>query len=217
MTRPAGQFEPILPAGSSLYVLLITSILIAIAAVMLIMLDRNERVEAATAVSVNYGPGNYPEILNEDPLAGLDLSKPTEEFQVPKPPFTEGIFPCSECHADLDPDPKVRVLESEHTEIKLNHGGENRWCLDCHDFQDRDKLRLANGTLVPFEESFRLCGQCHGDKYRDWRLGIHGRRTGFWNGSKRYLLCAHCHSPHAPRFQPIKPLAPPVRPDSLGR
>ena len=54
-------------------------------------------------------------------------------------------------------------------------------------------LRLANGTLVPFEESYRLCGQCHGDKYRDWRAGVHGRRVGSWNGEKQYLLCVHCH------------------------
>ena len=60
---------------------------------------------------------------------------------------------------------------------------------------------------MPFEESYRLCGQCHGEKYRDWRAGVHGRRVGQWNGAKRYLLCVHCHSPHQPRFKPMAPTA----------
>ena len=135
-------------------------------------------------------------------------------FETPPPPFRDpDIFPCSECHnEDQPPDPERRVLEDMHDEIVLNHDEEHRWCLDCHDAENRDRLRLANGTLVPFEESYRLCGQCHGDKYRDWRAGVHGRRTGSWNGAKQYLLCVHCHDSHAPRFQPISPLPGPEPP-----
>ena len=91
----------------------------------------------------------------------------------------------------------------------------DRWCFDCHEAEDRDQLRLINGTMVPFTESYRLCGQCHGTIYRDWRSGIHGRRTGNWDGPKTYLLCAHCHNPHHPKFEPMKPLPPPVRPGYL--
>jgi hypothetical protein len=99
-----------------------------------------------------------------------------------------------------------------HTEIVLAHDEEHRWCLDCHDAEDRDVLHLAGGQRVPFEESYRLCGQCHGEKLRDWRAGVHGRRSGEWNGRKTYLLCAHCHDPHRPAFAPIRPEAPPRRP-----
>jgi hypothetical protein len=99
-----------------------------------------------------------------------------------------------------------------HTDIKLSHDEENRWCLDCHDAVNRDSLHLASGEQVSFEESYRLCGQCHGEKYRDWRAGVHGRRSGQWNGHKTYLLCAHCHNPHAPRFQPIEPEPAPIPP-----
>ena len=45
-------------------------------------------------------------------------------------------------------------------------------------------LHLASGERVPFDESYRLCGQCHGEKQRDWRAGVHGRRTGEWNGAQ---------------------------------
>ena len=138
-----------------------------------------------------------------------------ESFQVPPPPFSdEDIFPCSECHDPemMDPNPERRELSLAHDEIELKHDEEHRWCLDCHDTDDRDKLHLASGELVPFEESYRLCGQCHGDKYRDWRVGVHGRRTGNWNGAKEYLLCVHCHNSHNPKFAPIAPEPGPVPP-----
>ena len=130
----------------------------------------------------------------------------TEEvLEVPPPPFSPGIFPCSNCHSMMTPNPTRRELTGFHTDIVLHHDEENRWCLDCHDAENRDLLHLASGEPVLFEESYRLCGQCHGEKYRDWRAGVHGRRTGNWDGHKSYLLCAHCHNPHAPRFQPLVP------------
>ena len=138
-----------------------------------------------------------------------------QSYQVPPPPFTPGIFPCSNCHADMKPNYTQRVLKDEHLNIKLNHG--KKWCFTCHNPTNRDVLRLADGTLVPFEKSYLLCGQCHGPNLRDWKLGIHGKRTGEWNGKKQYLLCAHCHNPHAPRFKPIKPMPPPVSPDRLRK
>lgn len=136
------------------------------------------------------------------------------KFFVPPPPFSEGIFPCSDCHSDMESNPKRRDLEDEHSEISriFNHASEQRWCLDCHNPDDRDMLRLANGDLVSFEESYNLCGQCHGTIFRDWKAGIHGKRTGEWNGRKQYRLCVHCHNPHSPRFKPIKPLPPPANP-----
>lgn len=134
-----------------------------------------------------------------------------ERVEVPPPPFSPGIYPCSNCHGMMPANPVRRNL-AFHTEIALRHDEENRWCLDCHDAEDRDWLHLASGELVSFEESYRLCGQCHGEKYRDWRVGVHGRRTGQWNGHKTYLLCAHCHNPHEPHFQPIPPEPAPVPP-----
>lgn len=138
------------------------------------------------------------------------------DLQVPAPPFSEGIFPCTSCHDNRTqkPNPTRRQL-AMHDGIALNHGPDSRWCLDCHDPQDRDKLRLANGEKIPFTVSYQLCGQCHGDKFRDWRFGIHGKRTGSWNGAKQYLLCVHCHNPHSPRFQRLKPMAPPVPPGKI--
>lgn len=152
-----------------------------------------------------------------DAHAATSESAAADEFPVPPPPFkTPEIFPCSDCHADMDVNYERRELVDFHEDIDLDHGPRERWCFDCHNPEDRDWLRLAGGELVPFTESYRLCGQCHGDKYRDWRVGVHGKRTGRWDGEKRYLLCAHCHDPHKPHFAPIAPMPAPT-PPSLVR
>ena len=151
---------------------------------------------------------------------------------------------CTECHGEISDAPFVRAkpvtrmercitchterakpvtcitchkqtTEKQHVNIVLHHAEEQRGCLDCHDAADRDHLRLANGTKVAFEESFKLCGQCHGTQFRDWKIGLHGKRTGSWNGSRRYELCVKCHYPHEPRFKPMEPLPRPARPEEV--
>jgi hypothetical protein len=138
-----------------------------------------------------------------------------ENIQIPPPPLTEGIFPCSQCHAEMETNFTRRKLEDFHDDIVFQHDQENRWCLDCHDAENRDMLHTASGELISFEESYKLCGQCHGPKLRDWKAGIHGRRTGYWNGSKKYLLCVHCHNPHSPKFPKIEPEPAPRKPGKI--
>ena len=143
------------------------------------------------------------------------ISETQKEIAVKAPPFSEGIFPCNECHSGMTVNYSRRVLTEEHKNITLKHDEKNRWCLDCHSAYNRNFLHLASGKLVSFDESFKLCGQCHGPTLRDWEKGVHGKRTGSWNGKKQYLLCVHCHDPHSPKFKPIKPLPPPVRQENI--
>ena len=150
------------------------------------------------------------------PAAPVPLDAAGNEIEVPPPPFTDGIFPCSGCHADRAPNRTRRVLTEFHDDIVLRHDEQHRWCLDCHDADDRDSLHLASGAKVSFEQSYLLCGQCHGEKLRDWRAGVHGRRTGNWDGHKKYLLCAHCHNPHQPHFRPLAPRPAPIPPHRPG-
>ncbi|MFH2005252.1 MAG: hypothetical protein ABI333_01570 [bacterium] len=150
------------------------------------------------------------------PVAGAPaVASRSDTLETNPPPFSKGIFPCSQCHEDMELNAKRRTLTEEHKNIVLKHDEKNRWCLDCHNAKDRNVLRLASGKTVKFSESYKLCGQCHGTIYRDWRVGVHGRRKGFWNGKKTYLLCATCHNPHQPKFKRMKPLPPPVRPEEI--
>jgi hypothetical protein len=165
----------------------------------------------------------------EQPKAAATAAAPAArqgEFETPAPPFELGLFPCSGCHA-----PPGNAEKRElgfHDEVQPLQHGPNRWCLDCHDLKNRDVLHLTNGDPVPYAESYRLCGQCHGDKLRDWRVGVHGKRIGQWDGKKTYFLCVHCHNPHAPRFkgvetvmvngQPLqRPTAAPTKPEPRPR
>jgi Doubled CXXCH motif (Paired_CXXCH_1) len=180
-------------------------------------------VEPGHAVRERYFDRSGRLIVNEKsaaemlPTYNIKNKVPEKVYPVPRPPFSSDlIFPCTQCHDHMQPpNRKRRVLVEYHTDIVLHHAEGERWCLDCHNVINRDKLRLVSGELIDFTESYRLCGQCHGDKYRDWKVGVHGKRTGNWNGDKQYLLCVHCHNPHDPKFKPLKPLPPPVRPTDL--
>lgn len=81
---------------------------------------------------------------------------------------------------------------------KIPHGRGGVWCLDCHHPTQRNKLIDNQGAPVSFDQPQVLCGKCHGDVYRDWREGIHGKRIGEWasNGAKRWFVCTECHNPH---------------------
>jgi hypothetical protein len=138
-----------------------------------------------------------------------------------KPRAVPLMASCQECHATRGASAECaachrEVRDPQHRNIVLRHAEEQRGCLDCHNPDDRDTLRLADGTAVPFEESYRLCGQCHGPHLRDWKLGLHGKRTGMWDGEREYLLCVHCHQdPHQPRFPKMAPDPPPARPEDI--
>jgi hypothetical protein len=145
-----------------------------------------------------------------------DEGSPAAQFPVPKPPFSKGVFPCTRCHDKPDDsNPTPRILLAMHSDVRLVHGSREQWCYDCHNPSNRDMLRLAGGRLVSFETSYELCGQCHGEKLRDWRVGIHGRRIGCWNGPRQYLLCVNCHNPHSPHFKPLHPLPRPMPPGDI--
>jgi hypothetical protein len=82
------------------------------------------------AVAYAEHESQYPE--PEPALAVKEHKVP--EFFVPPPPFSEGIYPCSQCHAGMEPNPERRAL-AFHTEIAeiFDHAKDQRWCLDCHD------------------------------------------------------------------------------------
>ncbi len=90
-------------------------------------------------------------------------------------------------HMDLVPD-----------SMNLQHGRGAIWCLDCHSAKTRNKFIGHNNELYDFDQPQKLCGKCHGQIYRDWREGIHGKRIGEWatTGKKRWFVCTECHNPH---------------------
>lgn len=90
-------------------------------------------------------------------------------------------------HKDIVPD-----------SMQLKHGKDAIWCLDCHHAATRTKLIDHYGNEISFNQPQKMCGKCHGQVYRSWRNGIHGKRIGMWNkgGKKRWWVCTECHNPH---------------------
>ncbi|MCP4042175.1 MAG: hypothetical protein GY731_09510 [Gammaproteobacteria bacterium] len=90
-------------------------------------------------------------------------------------------------HKDIVPD-----------SMQLKHGRGAIWCLNCHSPTNRTKLIDHFGNEISFNQPQKLCGKCHGQVYRDWRDGIHGKRIGMWTkgGKKRWWVCTECHNPH---------------------
>lgn len=80
----------------------------------------------------------------------------------------------------------------------FQHGRGSIWCMDCHHLTQRNKLVDHFGDPISFDQPQLLCGKCHGDKLRDWRDGIHGKRIGEFasTGKQRWFTCTECHNPH---------------------
>lgn len=160
--------------------------------------------------------GEGDSLHNELP-GEVPYDKPFEEIVDSLAPMTEyELYPCTDCHdEDWETDTEIRELTEPHDETPgnfLNHDSENRWCLDCHSANSRDKLRLINGNLIEFNEYYRVCEQCHKKIVREWKMGVHGKRTGSWNGEKLRWQCTQCHNPHNPPFKAMEPMPAPRRP-----
>ncbi|MBI2432936.1 MAG: hypothetical protein HYV26_08700 [Candidatus Hydrogenedentes bacterium] len=122
-------------------------------------------------------------------------------------------YRCTECHLSILPPARQNPQLPEHANIVLEHGM-NTNCLNCHHPKNRDAYVDHEGGEIPSDQPARLCSKCHGPTYREWELGIHGRANGYWDtrqGPRERLLCVQCHDPHAPRFKPMTPEAPPQR------
>jgi hypothetical protein len=137
---------------------------------------------------------------------------------LPPPVLSSENFPCSRCHADRQPATNKKELQF-HTEIILqDHLEKDQSCLDCHDPDAPDLLRLSDGAKVDFTTSYKLCRQCHRSIYKAWQLGVHGKRTGNWDDQRiQYFPCTSCHNPHRPRLKPLAPEPPPLRPEETLR
>jgi hypothetical protein len=116
---------------------------------------------------------------------------------------------CSTCHAGRQPNSENRVtadLKEFHNTTAVIHGEIS--CLSCHNPDDYDSFRLADGTKIEYSNVMQLCAQCHGPQMRDYENGIHGGMTGHWDRSKgpqQKLNCVDCHLAHQPKFPQMQP------------
>lgn len=135
---------------------------------------------------------------------------------------------CALCHdgkqvpVPTSKKPRALTMHQDIVEdaLQLQHGRGAIWCLDCHSATNRNKLIDHQGAEISFNQPQKLCGKCHGDAYRDWRMGIHGKRIGSWatGEKKRWWVCTECHNPHTVqlhKFDPIQPEPAPALPRGM--
>lgn len=119
----------------------------------------------------------------------------------------------------------IPTMEAMLPDVKeLQHGRGSIWCLDCHHATKRNMLVDHFGDPISMNQPQLLCGKCHGDKLRDWRDGIHGKRIGEFasTGKKRWFTCTECHNPHNVQdgvrnkgFMQLQPEPPPQLPKGM--
>ena len=92
-----------------------------------------------------------------------------------------------------------------HDDIELQHDEQHRWCLDCH---DADGPRLAPPGERRADPVRGVVPALRPVPRRE-AAGLEGRRARAPHRQlerpQEYLLCAHCHNPHQPRFRPLAP------------
>ena len=121
---------------------------------------------------------------------------------------------CATCHSTTTPNRALKSsdeLDQFHQGLKFQHGTLN--CLSCHNEENYDTLRLADGSEIEFENVMQLCSQCHGPQARDYKNGSHGGMNGFWDltkGPRTRNNCVQCHNPHAPQYATVMPVFEPV-------
>ncbi|MGZ3651737.1 MAG: hypothetical protein ACXVB9_21175 [Bdellovibrionota bacterium] len=106
----------------------------------------------------------------------------------------------------------LSAWEKAHPAVKLQHMDDPKRCVLCHDSASPDRLVMLDGARVAYADAPKLCGQCHGLKFRDWENGLHGKllHKGFPDAHR--LACVECHDPHSPKFKAMTAVPAPHRP-----
>lgn len=120
-------------------------------------------------------------------------------------------FPCEGCHDKIEAAAPPQGPR-KHRGLEFEHFDGAEACFTCHDEDNRDSLRLLANKTVSFNDVSMLCGQCHSEKLRDWKIGAHGKSVGGWAGVRNRLTCTDCHDPHAPGRPIVQALPPPPFP-----
>ncbi len=120
---------------------------------------------------------------------------------------------CATCHTTRSPQIEQRFadgLDEFHQDLEVRHGSLS--CLSCHNADNYDTLKLADGSPIDFENTMQLCAQCHGPQHRDYQNGSHGGMTGYWDlsrGPRSRNACTVCHDAHSPAYPQFMPIFPP--------
>jgi hypothetical protein len=131
----------------------------------------------------------------------MEITEGGHTFLVPDRKSEIKSYACSECHTKPLSELKGKDIKKSHWNIKLKHANEDMMnCVTCHNGDDMDNLKSLTGKKIDFNNSYKLCSQCHTKQFEDWKGGAHGKRIGSWAPPRASLTCVNCHNPHKPGF-----------------
>ncbi len=163
----------------------------------------NAGLASVSLAHVQSSPIIHPVMVNPGPPT------PRVDTGVRHPDGSAVTVSCSTCHSGRAPNPENRTsadLNEFHQASHVEHGSIT--CLSCHNGDNYDQLKLADGTGVEFPDVMRICAQCHGVQTKDYEHGVHGGMNGYWDLSRGPRVrnnCIDCHHPHQPHFPPMRP------------
>ncbi|MCB9426510.1 MAG: cytochrome c3 family protein [Flavobacteriales bacterium] len=133
----------------------------------------------------------------------LEVTENGETFLIPERKNQIKSFACTECHSKpLYQLQNENIGKKAHWDIKLNHADDTTMdCKTCHNPNNMDNLKSITNMPIDFNQSYKLCSQCHTKQFDDWAGGAHGKKIGGWAPPRASLTCVNCHNPHKPHFE----------------
>ncbi len=160
-----------------------------------------DKIKALEKDSIEYAVKST-DLIENMPLISVETNEVS--FFIPERKSKIKAFKCSECHTKSIPELKSKNLTGKkaHDSIKLNHATiEELTCNSCHPSQNLDHLKSNLNAKIDFNQSYKVCAQCHSSEYKDWLGGAHGKRVKGWVNPRISNTCVDCHNPHSPKFE----------------
>lgn len=184
-----------------------TKILVALIALAVFACSRHGHEEKAVLHQIHEGEKNYTGVsVSSEPLTeGVkkhEVQLDGHSFLIKERESDITSFPCSDCHNK--PVAKLQTPDEKkaHWNLKLNHADKDVMnCMTCHTDNDMNALHTGTGSSLRFNDSYKLCGQCHSPQYKEWKGGAHGKRVASWAPPRVSNTCTNCHDPHSPSFE----------------
>ncbi|SMO64451.1 Cytochrome c7 [Saccharicrinis carchari] len=167
--------------------------------------DVYAKLQHSSVDSTSYNSYN---LLQHDRLVSVE-EEGYSDFFVHERKGSISNYKCSGCHEVELAELKTKGNDLTHADIRLFHSSlDVLSCFTCHNPDNLDELRSTSGKSIDFDQSYKLCSQCHSSQFSDWRGGSHGKRIGGWVAPRVSKTCVECHNPHSPGFESRMPTYP---------
>ncbi|WP_369048924.1 cytochrome C [Tenacibaculum sp. UWU-22] len=154
------------------------------------------------AESKNYHGTSISSKKYIEDLKTVEINESGHTFLIPDRKSKIESYACTDCHTKPLAKMQSKEFKKAHWNIELKHADSLTMnCLTCHNGQDMNHLKSLTAESIDFNNSYKLCSQCHQKQYKDWLGGAHGKRIRSWAPPRISMTCVNCHNPHSPSLE----------------